>query len=253
MTEPIELKTNDEMLNLTIAAFSKTIFWNNTDPWPAKNEEPFAFDVMHVGEQVMEDTLWVKADFGETRVTVAMLPAQGDDADAGNVTSEADAAFIANLPLIMPALLADARAAHAMKPVYDAATSGVGVDADTPKEIERADSWLMTADRYGRMVMADVLTMLKNERRRSAGLLAELAAVKAENERLHKVVDTLIARRDLDREIISGKAKGLPTNSWYWNDLMRRERDARVANDSAVAEYRAALAAASKKENHDAE
>jgi hypothetical protein len=57
-------------------------------------------------------------------------------------------------------------------------------------------------------------------------------------ERAKAVADTLLERRDIDREIIYGRRSELPTNTPYWNDLMRRERDARVANDAALAAYR---------------
>lgn len=69
----------------------------------------------------------------------------------------------------------------------------------------------------------------------------EIAAALQQHEGLRlatRVADTLIARRDVEREVLSGKVQPLATDTPYWNDLMRRERDARVANDAAVAEYR---------------
>jgi hypothetical protein len=44
---------------------------------------------------------------GELTADVAMFPRRGDDADAGNVTSKADATFVAHLPVIVPTLLAE--------------------------------------------------------------------------------------------------------------------------------------------------
>src|SRR6476620_2190262 len=52
------------------------------------------------------------------------------------------------------------------------------------------------------------------------------------------VADTLKARRAVGGEHIAAKGKGIPTNTSIWNDLMRREQDARVANDSALSLYR---------------
>lgn len=52
------------------------------------------------------------------------------------------------------------------------------------------------------------------------------------------VADTLLARRDIDAEIIRARVGRVPEGSTYWTSLMRRERDARIANDRAVVAYR---------------
>lgn len=74
----------------------------------------------------------------------------------------------------------------------------------------------------------------------------KLAEVMEENARLQlakAVADTLLARRDVEREILKDRSLGFasPLKGVNKNNLMMRECDTRVANDAALASYRAAL------------
>jgi hypothetical protein len=96
--------------------FSQTVFWNNTARWPgqAGQDDPYPMKVIDPAPPAYE-TEWslIRFETGELSVDVAMLPPEGNDADCGNVTSKADAQFIANLPVYIPRLLAALATAEA--------------------------------------------------------------------------------------------------------------------------------------------
>lgn len=58
-----------------------------------------------------------------------------------------------------------------------------------------------------------------------------------------RVADTLVARRNVEMRIVSYKLKRMSCaeKTPYWSELMTQERDARIANDGALAAYRSAL------------
>lgn len=109
-------------LEQIIGEFSGTIFWNNVFEWPGKKgdepDEPMAFTVIdpvpagYNSNTVDHESILVRAGFGELDVDVAILPPQVNDADMGNISSKADAHFIAQLPIYMPILLAKAKLAE---------------------------------------------------------------------------------------------------------------------------------------------
>ena len=112
MSETTTISTDDAK-----RAFERTIFWNNTAPWstgvfepepPLEVIDPAPPAYLPVARQLWDgDAVLVRFHTGEFSCDVCLLPPQGDDADAGNVTSKADAAFIANLPVFMPVLLSE--------------------------------------------------------------------------------------------------------------------------------------------------
>ena len=93
--------------------FSQTIFWNNHHAWPGPDrvEDLYPLQVrpkVPEGYTIHEfDGPLLRFASGELTVDVCAFPQQGGDADCENVTSEADAAFVASLPVYIPALLAE--------------------------------------------------------------------------------------------------------------------------------------------------
>jgi hypothetical protein len=55
-----------------------------------------------------------------------------------------------------------------------------------------------------------------------------------------KVAETLDARRIAEMAVLNAHQLNMDRSSPRWHDLMIRERNARVANDQALHDYRAA-------------
>lgn len=133
-TPPAAVTDAEKRIAEIAASFSETIFWNNTEPFPAADvEEPYPLKVLDPAPPAYcvdqhgdfiegYHPILIRFESGELTITVAELPPQGDDADAGNVTSKADAAFIANLPVYIPFLLAQLtaeRERHRLTTAYE--------------------------------------------------------------------------------------------------------------------------------------
>ncbi len=89
--------------------FSGTIFWNYTDPWPTDAQCEFEYPlVIRRGDGTSDeqyDVRYLTFESGEASVGVAEMRVAKPDADAEFWCTDADARFIANLPVYIPVLL----------------------------------------------------------------------------------------------------------------------------------------------------
>jgi hypothetical protein len=120
---PHDADGNPVTLDGIVAQFRDTIFWNDNrlPPHRPPHEAEHALEVLDPAPPAycVDQTddggpykpILLRFHSGELTVDVAEFPEQGDDADVGNVTSKADAKFVANLPVFVPFLLAALSAA----------------------------------------------------------------------------------------------------------------------------------------------
>jgi hypothetical protein len=88
-------------------AFGNTIFWNSFNPWPGIDKDPELPLEVNEGkpDEDSNRTVHLVYGSGEIDVTVATIFPANANQDAECRTTDADVAFVANLPVYVPALL----------------------------------------------------------------------------------------------------------------------------------------------------